>query len=187
MFELFNAQLNDRIVEYYKQSKEPTITQNTFILKTSEVMHGLNQRYYSGETKFDALFAMGNAPSSLKLFYPDGRMETVTTFKAVGSGAPYGSIFLQKLWHPSMTMEQVAELGYFVIRYIQETELDFTVGVNKERPHPDIWFLPNSSITPDISVSPAIRADDTLLKNIEGMTTMRLSKHLDSLKKDYAL
>ncbi len=41
-----------------------------------------------------------------------------------------------------MTMNQVAELGYFIIKYIEATELDASVGVGNG--HPQVWFIPNN-------------------------------------------
>jgi hypothetical protein len=36
-----------------------------------------------------------------------------------------------------MTMERVAELGYFIIKYIDDFRLNYTVGGE-----PTIWFIP---------------------------------------------
>ncbi|HXG07212.1 MAG TPA: hypothetical protein VNI77_07805 [Nitrososphaera sp.] len=42
-----------------------------------------------------------------------------------------------------MSMEEVAELGYCIIRCIEEFELDTTVGVGNT--HPQIWYIPDNS------------------------------------------
>jgi hypothetical protein len=61
----------------------------------------------------------------------------------IGTGAPYGSIFLKQNWAPNLTMKQVAELGYFIIKYIERYSLDLSVGVNNNKPQ--IWFMPNDA------------------------------------------
>jgi hypothetical protein len=38
-----------------------------------------------------------------------------------------------------MTMAKVAEIGYFVIKYIEELKLDHTVGLDTRGPQ--IWFI----------------------------------------------
>ena len=53
---------------------------------------------------------------------------------------------LKKLWNDKMTMKQVAELAYFIIKYIQKEELDNSVGVNENPPNdkPQVWFIPHN-------------------------------------------
>ena len=48
----------------------------------------------------------------------------------LGTGSSHGLVFLKKIWHEHMNMEEVGELGYFIIKYIQRFELDLTVGVD---------------------------------------------------------
>ncbi len=43
-----------------------------------------------------------------------------------------------------MTMLEVAELGYFIIRYIQDFELDNTVGIGNKQPQ--VWLIPNKPL-----------------------------------------
>jgi hypothetical protein len=52
---------------------EGGIAHDEYVLKTSELVERLNNRFARQEG-FDALIAIGNEPSSLKYFYPDGRM-----------------------------------------------------------------------------------------------------------------
>jgi hypothetical protein len=40
-----------------------------------------------------------------------------------------------------MSMERVAEIGYFVIKYIEELKLDHTVGLADKRPQ--VWYIPD--------------------------------------------
>jgi hypothetical protein len=42
-----------------------------------------------------------------------------------------------------MTMVDTAEMGYFIIRYIERFELDLTVGTGQDKPYPQIRFIPD--------------------------------------------
>lgn len=59
----------------------------------------------------------------------------------IGSGARYARPFIDNARQPEMTMEQVAGLGYFIIRYIASFGLDLSVGINNE--NPQVWYIPN--------------------------------------------
>ena len=49
---------------------------------------------------------------------------------------------LKKLWNENMSIEQVAELGYFAIKYIEDFKLTQTVGVADK--HPQIHYIPDN-------------------------------------------
>ncbi len=64
----------------------------------------------------------------------------------IGSGGPYAKFFLKLLWNKSMTMMEVAELGSFIIKTIQELHLSDTVGLDPKHPkdkYPQVFFIPN--------------------------------------------
>jgi len=71
-----------------------------------------------------------------------GIPEPVNTVKVIGHGEPYGAMFLDKMWNKSMTMEQTAKLGLFVIKLIQDTKMDSSVGYNTEF-LPQVYYLPD--------------------------------------------
>jgi hypothetical protein len=54
-------------------------------------------------------------------------------------------------------MKQVAELDYFIIKYIEKYYLDLSVGVNTDKPQ--IWFIPDKEV--------AHSADSELLDQYE--------------------
>jgi 20S proteasome alpha/beta subunit len=94
---------------------------------------------------FDVLLGIKTTGLSvLQYVYPFGLAEGVKKYKVIGHGEPYGSLFLKHWWHENMTMLQVAELGFFIIKCIQEFELDSTVGIGKE--YPQIWLVPNLQV-----------------------------------------
>ena len=82
--------------------------------------------------------------SVLQYVYPYGLAERVSKYRVIGHGEPYGAFFLKRWWKPNMTMLDVAELGFFIIKYIQEFELDNTVGIGNE--NPQILLIPSQPI-----------------------------------------
>ena len=108
----------------------------------SAITHNLSTRY--GQN-YDVLIGIRGKPSILKHMYADGGIEPVNQWKTIGSGSPFGKFYLKKYWHQSKTMEDVAELGYFIIKYIEEFGLEFTVGVGDNKPYPQIKFLPDGA------------------------------------------
>ena len=66
-------------------------------------------------------------------------------YRAIGTGAPYGSIYLQEIWKQTegaITMKEAAYLGYLIIQYIERFRLDDAVGLGEERnlKHPQAIF-----------------------------------------------
>ena len=139
IFELFRSRLRATVTE------DPNMSQDKFIIVISEIMENLSKKYPYRKHYFDALVATGGVDrrSILRYFHNDGRFETITTVKAVGSGNAHGSVFLEKLWLSTMNMEKVAELGTFIIKCIERFELDTTVGFGDTRPQ--FWFVPDLS------------------------------------------
>lgn len=85
---------------------------------------------------FDVLvgIAYTDRDSTLTYINAFGLPNTISSYQAIGIGARYSKAFLEKLWVPEMRMEQVAELGYFIIRYIEQLRLDLSVGLHNTRP-----------------------------------------------------
>jgi 20S proteasome alpha/beta subunit len=81
--------------------------------------------------------------AELRNFSPYGFPEPVNEYKAIGHGEPYGALFLDKMWSKPNTMEQTAKLGIFIIKLIEDTKIDNSVGFNNE-------FLPQVFYIPDV-------------------------------------
>lgn len=64
----------------------------------------------------------------------------IDTIHTIGSGSDYVSIFMKGSYSRNMTMEQAAELGYFAIKYVEDFQLNMTVGVKDGIPQ--MWFMP---------------------------------------------
>ena len=93
----------------------------------------------------------------------------------MGAGENFGSIYLKRYFSEKRTMEQIAELGYFIIKYIEKFELDRSVGI--ENYEPDIRFIPDNPV--DIN-KPDYAPDKELLKDY----TLRINDRLDKLRNE---
>jgi 20S proteasome alpha/beta subunit len=136
-YELFRSHVKSHI-------RKNDVSIDDISLVLSDITFNLNERYkYRYETTFEVLvgIAYKDRDSSLTYINPYGSLETVDTFKAIGAGAKYAKAYLENSWNSQMTMEQFAELGYFIIRCIEKFRLEGSVGLDNE--HPQVWYMPN--------------------------------------------
>jgi 20S proteasome alpha/beta subunit len=82
-------------------------------------------------------------PATLTYLNSFGLLNPEAKYRLIGSGSRYAKTFLERIWNRDMTMAKVAEIGYFVIKYIEELKLDRTVGLDTRGPQ--IWFIPDHS------------------------------------------
>ena len=120
-YELFLLYLLDYI------NKNRSMNHNEFLLKAIEIAQKLKRNDY--EVLFGISSTVTNNLSLLKHMYPDGRIESIRAYVVIGHGEPVGRYFLKKHWKENLTMEQVAELGYFIIKVIEKYNLEESVGL----------------------------------------------------------
>lgn len=72
----------------------------------------------------------------------DGTHSDIPKQIIIGSGETYASFFLKPFLKSDFTMESFAELGFFVIKYIDRFGIDDKVGLLGELPL--VWFIPHS-------------------------------------------
>jgi 20S proteasome alpha/beta subunit len=104
--------------------------------------------------------------------------ETVEKYKAIGIGAKYAKVILEKMWNSQMTMEQFAELGYFIIRYIEKFRLEGSVGLDNE--NLQVWYMPNRYVEDEqgnIIKNDDRQPSDEELDRISIRVERRLKKH----------
>ena len=166
----------------------PNLTYENVVIEIEKITRELNQTYREvlRGNYFDVLIGIkSTTATNLLHVHPFGFAENVRRYKAIGHGEPYGSLYLKKLWHKSMTMEEVAGLGFFIIRSIEVNELDDSVGVGEEG-KPQIFFIPNQPIpagTPPEEwpkYNPK-QVDEELLRHLEEQTKERLQYQRKSL------
>lgn len=175
-FELFRIKLRDAVEDYHMTASSRPLTKDKFLLMIWRLMSELRSKVRENEV-FDALVATGgisdNTESNLYYFYPDGKPVTIDTCRPIGV-KHLGDIFLQNLWSTNLKMEQVAEIGYLIIKYAQEFKLEYSVGVGEREPQ--IWFIPNNSKDYELE------ENSKLMKELNQRTSDRLPK-IDNLIK----
>jgi 20S proteasome alpha/beta subunit len=109
-------------------------------------------------------------------------IHTIRRYQVIGSGARYARPFIDNAWQPEMTMEQVAELGYFIIRYVESFRLDLSVGINNE--NPQVWYIPNRyrENTQHEIINDDIMASNEQLYEMRIRVDKRLRKHVKHVK-----
>jgi len=139
-FELFRDSVIDQ------GSSRTDIRFDNVLVKLSEIVLGMNrQRGFRDEMLFDLLVGIQ---------YPDNKQSTLTHISAYGTkreivgyhthgiGGVFIPHFPERSWHPEMTMDKVAALGYFCIKYIEDYKLHSAVGVGEGEPQ--IHFIPDN-------------------------------------------
>jgi 20S proteasome alpha/beta subunit len=135
MFELFRGYVMD-----YVNTHTNEINFQNATVKLALCALKINKEYGFAPNLYEVLVAIQppDKPPTLNLIQGSGTPYTIKNNHAIGSGALYAQVFLKKCWYDGMAMEQVAELGYFIVKYIEDFKLNFTVGGE-----PMIWFIPN--------------------------------------------
>lgn len=157
-FEFFRDYLMDQV-----SSHRQDITLGNVNVKLAEIVSDLYRRHgFNRDLYFDLLVAVQHPanPTSLTWISGFGSKRLIERYHAVGIGRIFAEHFLEKAWNPDITMEEAAELGYFIIKYIEDFRLHSSVGI-AEYP-PQIWFIPDherddSGEKTDYEVSPETR------------------------------
>ena len=146
LFEKFRDNLNTYISSSGWENTITALT-NKIELITRELNETYDERL--GGQVFDVLFGVkGTTGAFLHYVHPVGFAEGVRKYKAIGHGEPYGSFFLKRWWRPNMSMLEVAELGFFIIKYIEKSELDDSVGIGDG--YPQVWLIPHRQPPPGL-------------------------------------
>jgi 20S proteasome alpha/beta subunit len=124
-------------------------------------MHGLyEQDRYLLINNFNVLMALRVFDVvELTNFTGYGIPEPVNSIKVIGHGESYGALFIDKMWNPKMSMMQTAKMALFIIKLIQDTKIDTSVGYNTDF-LPQIYCLPNVIFPSDFAVSNPIKKEE---------------------------
>ena len=103
----------------------------------------MKQDNYRYDTSFDVLVGIQYKDRISELTYINHKGEPYSNgiCYAIGSGASFARVFLKGIDTENLTMKQFIEIGYFIIKYIEKTELDASIGVGYKKPQ--IWYIPN--------------------------------------------
>jgi 20S proteasome alpha/beta subunit len=174
-FTEFRMRLRERGAKLEKELHEQaSLSTDKINLIISEIMKSL-EGHYSRMFAYDILTGISATHSILTYFYQDGRPEDVKKYKAIG-GWQYGSIFLKKNWRSEMNMKTVAKLGYFIIRYIERFELDLGIGTGRDKPYPQIKFLPDGALDYDPSADQIVEFEHDAQRNLQKIIENRVFK-----------
>ncbi len=140
-------------VETIEGARENISTVEKFSIITENVIRDMHNTYGIDRNilrDLSILMAL-RMPDKAELlnFTSIGFPEPVNKYKVIGHGEPYGALFLKKMWRENMTMEKVALLGCFIIKIIQEYNIDNSVGYIEKFP-PQIWFIPDIKYSADL-------------------------------------
>lgn len=149
LYRTFQSRLRLGIQEISDEKGDDNVNwDDELVLLTERVIHQIGKDYGSETTamNLDALVVIrtGYVPELIHLT-GRGLPEPITDFAAVGHGEPYGSVLVKTLWNElyPMGMADFAKLGCFAIRYVQDLNLDNSVGVNiKKGEVPQVWYIP---------------------------------------------
>jgi 20S proteasome alpha/beta subunit len=179
LFEKFRERLTNKLRPPEWDNMMPTL-----ITIIEKITRELNQEYHDileGQV-FDVLIgAKTTINPVLKYIHPFGFAEGVRRYKVIGHGEPYGSFLLKHWWHENMPMLEVAELGFFIIKYIQEFELDNTVGIGDG--YPQVWLIPNEPVPENATPEQrqALNPHPPSVDEMQALET-RVSKRLTAFK-----
>ena len=182
LYKSFQDRMISAVVELEKQKIK--MTPENIRITAENVIRGMHNVY--GEDRhiiinnLNVLMALRiNASAELINFSGIGFPEPVNEIKAIGHGEPYGALFLKKLWHKGMTMEQTAKLGVFIIKLIQDTNIDNSVGYDTEF-LPQVYYLPDISFPTDFNPN-KFSSQEELQKSVDDIFN---KKPIQQLSKD---
>ncbi|MGC1133027.1 MAG: hypothetical protein WA941_09400 [Nitrososphaeraceae archaeon] len=181
-FEPFRSQLRE-----LRRNSQKHFTPDTVLKSVKDIFRSLYSQY-GNRFNLELLVSISRADygekSILYYFHDDGLYQHIDNdYKAIGA-EPYGEIYLKQLWNQEMNMDQTAELGYFIIRYIEKFRLDLTVGTGGDRPHPQVRFIPDEKPLEEIyDYPPTIDQYETYELNAK----IRLEKIQKSIMNDYKI
>lgn len=142
---------------------------DSWFTRVGRILHNVNTEYDLSlpNSKLEALVGVKthNKPV-LKHILISGIHDQVQQHKVIGSGEPYGSLFLNNL-PVNMTMMEYAEIGYFIINCIETNKLTDVVGVGNYKPQ--VCFIPNDAN------QQAYEANSEQMQIFEELTNSRLS------------
>lgn len=149
LYRTFQSRLRLGIQEISEEKGDDNVNwDDELVVLVERVIHEIGTDYGSEMTarNLDALVVIrrGYVPELIHLT-GRGLPEPITDFAAVGHGEPYGSVLVKTLWNKlnPMRMADFAKLGCLAIRYIQDLNLDNSVGVDiKKGEVPQVWYIP---------------------------------------------
>lgn len=141
-----NVEVRNLLLKRRKEGEDAVLTIEEFRIIVEEVYERMAQLHgdrirYGGLSILVAHRAYAKA--ELWLIEQFGTPQRQNGYAGIGSGANHASLFTRRdFFRPEeSTIKQAAEVGYFVIKYIEKLKIDNAVGVGER--FPQVWFLPD--------------------------------------------
>lgn len=166
-FELFRENVVEQVRKSIREmivndnGNHHEITYDNIILMLSDIVLDINKkRDFMRKYYLELLVAIRHPdkPSTLTWIMGAGVKRLIDGFHTLGIGGIFAREFLDKLWYPEITMNEVAVLGYFIIKHIEDNKLHSAVGIEKNPPH--IWFIPDDERKDGKKVDYEVRPDN---------------------------
>lgn len=170
--------------------KHDRVSWERFRIFLEEAYEDMNKIYGSlFTTQLNVIIAQRpKIRSELWLIDGIGSPQRIRKFRAIGTGAKHGTVFIQHFWdakNGKLDMREVAEIGYFTVRYIETLKLDRFVGVGSLKPQ--VWFVPDNFSKRNSKGDYGIRrAEKTELGEMEDLTKERLKRFREGLANFWA-
>lgn len=148
MYRTFQSRLVIGVQDIAREKEGQQITwDEEIILLAERVIHDIASTYGAEVTasNLDALLVLrGTIEPQLIHLTGFGLPEQVTEYVAIGHGEPYGSVLLKTIWNKNkpMTMRTFAKLGCMIVKFIENMNLDNSVGTNEGKELPQVWYIP---------------------------------------------
>jgi len=184
MYELFRGHVED-----YVDTHPGEMNYRNAVVKLSRISFKLYKRYnFHPDYYYDLLVALQPPDRDSTLTYISGRgaPQNIDGCCAIGIGQRYATVFLKRIYHKDMNMLDAAELGFFIIKYIEKFKLNMTVGVNDG--YPQIWFVPDAERNDagekiDYEITPDKNETRDRFNTIQNNVTRRLKNHEKHIRK----
>lgn len=154
-----------------------SVNLNRYVLKLEEIIKQLKRDY--SHLNIDVLFGTRTIDRGDVLYYIDntGTSEDVPDFQPIGAEDVLANALLKPLWRQEMTLEKLAELGYFIIKYIDKYNLEDRVGLGGQKPQ--VWFIPEQGNVEEVILERLEKIEQNTNKMFENLDKYGLDKLLE--------
>ena len=180
-----NLELNEIVLRRQREGQGLTPNLNEFRKIVEDVYEQMAQ-YYGSEFRYGGLSVLvahqAFQKAELWLMERLGAPQTQTGYVGIGSGGTHAPLFVKRFYEPikaNIDIKDAAQVGYFIIKYIEKFQLDSGVGVSStgEQSKPQVWFVPDKGPNGEDKGEFEMRqASSEELTKMESLTQERLGK-----------
>ena len=137
-FEFFVDEIKERV------NQGDVTFENVTNVISDKVLEINKKRDFIKKLFFNLLVAVQYPNKKTVLTYVDGYggKSLIDKYHSIGIGSIFAEPFLKNIWASDIKMSNVATLGWFIIKYIEDYQLHSSVGIGSN--YPQIWFIPDN-------------------------------------------